>query len=122
MVPSFAFPAEAGGVVVPSPPNKATSWLLSRISQLLFKKFSMFRFLVFMDGIKLSYEEDALEYIVDKAVEFKLGARGLRSICESIMIDAMYEMPSQKIEEFKVTLSYAKEKMEKMNVNKLKAA
>jgi len=75
-----------------------------------------------MDGIKLSYEEDALEYIVDKAVEFKLGARGLRSICESIMIDAMYEMPSQKIEEFKVTLSYAKEKMEKMNVNKLKAA
>jgi ATP-dependent Clp protease ATP-binding subunit ClpX len=75
-----------------------------------------------MDGIKLSYDEDALEYIVDKAVEFKLGARGLRSICESIMIDAMYEMPSLKPEEFRVTLSYAKEKMEKINVNKLKAA
>ncbi|HUW05737.1 MAG TPA: ATP-dependent Clp protease ATP-binding subunit ClpX [Williamwhitmania sp.] len=75
-----------------------------------------------MDGIKLSYEEDALEYIVDKAVEFKLGARGLRSICESIMIDAMYEMPSLKPEEFSVTLSYAKEKMEKLNINKLKAA
>ncbi|SDC80029.1 ATP-dependent Clp protease ATP-binding subunit ClpX [Williamwhitmania taraxaci] len=75
-----------------------------------------------MDEIKLTFTEEVLEYIVDKAVEFKLGARGLRSICEAIMIDAMFEMPSEKPQEFKVTLEYAKEKMEKINANKLRAA
>ena len=75
-----------------------------------------------MDEIKLTYTEEALEFIVDKAVEFKLGARGLRSICEAIMIDAMFEMPSEKPQEFKVTLEYAKDKMEKISVNKLRAA
>ena len=49
-----------------------------------------------MDGIKLSFDEDTLEYIVDKAVEYNLGARGLRSIMESIMMDAMFEIPSKK--------------------------
>ena len=57
-----------------------------------------------MDGIKLSFDEDTLEYIVDKAVEYNLGARGLRSIMESIMMDAMFEIPSKKVKTFKVTL------------------
>ena len=60
--------------------------------------------------------EDALEYIVDKAVEFKLGARGLRSIVEAIMMDAMFEMPSKKVKQFEVTLDYAKEQMEKSHL------
>jgi ATP-dependent Clp protease ATP-binding subunit ClpX len=56
---------------------------------------------------------------VDKAVEFKLGARGLRSICEIIMNDAMFEMPSEKVKEFTVTLDYAKSKLDKANLHKL---
>lgn len=66
-----------------------------------------------MDGIKLSFAPDALEYIVDKAVDYKLGARGLRSIVESIMRDAMFELPSSKKEEFEVTKAYAAEQLEK---------
>lgn len=66
-----------------------------------------------MDGIKLSFDNEVLEYIVDKAVEYKLGARGLRSIMESIMIDAMYEVPSKKQKTYKVSLSYAKKQLEK---------
>ncbi|MCD7964103.1 MAG: ATP-dependent Clp protease ATP-binding subunit ClpX [Rikenellaceae bacterium] len=65
-----------------------------------------------MDGIKISFDEDALDYIVDKAIEFKLGARGLRSICELITADAMYELPSQETKEFRFTLDYAKSKTE----------
>lgn len=70
-----------------------------------------------MDGIKLSFAEETLEYIVDKAVEYNLGARGLRSIMESIMMEAMYEKPSQKTKKFVVTLDYAKQQMEKANLN-----
>ena len=66
-----------------------------------------------MDGIKLSFAPDALEYIVDKAVDYKLGARGLRSIVESIMRDAMFELPSSKKKEFEVTKAYAAEQLEK---------
>ncbi|MBP3566274.1 MAG: ATP-dependent Clp protease ATP-binding subunit ClpX [Paraprevotella sp.] len=69
-----------------------------------------------MDGIKLSFDNEVLEYIVDKAVEYKLGARGLRSIMESIMIDAMYEVPSKKQKTYKVSLSYAKKQLEKANL------
>lgn len=72
-----------------------------------------------MDGIKLTFKEDALEYIVDKAVEYKLGARGLRSIMETIMMDAMYEVPSKKVKSFVVTLDYAKSQLEKANLTKL---
>ena len=72
-----------------------------------------------IDGIKLSFSEETFEYIVDKAVEFKLGARGLRSICEVIMNDAMFEMPSEKVTEFNVTLEYAKEKLDRANLHKL---
>ena len=63
-----------------------------------------------MDGIALSFEEEALEYIVDKAVEFKLGARGLRSICEAIMKDLMFDAPSSDIKSFTVTKEYAEQK------------
>jgi ATP-dependent Clp protease ATP-binding subunit ClpX len=66
-----------------------------------------------MDGVKLTFDEEVLEYIVDKAIEFKLGARGLRSITEDIMIDAMFEIPSSEIKELHVTLDYAKERIEK---------
>lgn len=73
-----------------------------------------------MDGIKLSFDEETLEYIVDKAVEYKLGARGLRSIMETIMMDAMFEIPSKKVKTFKVTLDYAKKQLEKANLSGLK--
>ena len=69
-----------------------------------------------IDGTKLTFDEDVLEYIVDKAVEYKLGARGLRSITETIMMEAMYEMPAKKQKRYKVTLDYAKKQMEKSNI------
>jgi ATP-dependent Clp protease ATP-binding subunit ClpX len=69
-----------------------------------------------MDGIKLTFDEDVFDYIVDKAVEYKLGARGLRSIVESIMIDAMFEIPSKRLKAFAVTLDYAKEQLEKSHL------
>lgn len=66
-----------------------------------------------MDGVTLSFDDDTLEYIVDKAIEFKLGARGLRSIVETIMMDAMYTVPSSDTKELRITVGYAKEKLEK---------
>ena len=68
-----------------------------------------------MDGVKLTFDEDALDLIVDKAIEYKLGARGLRSIVETIMIDAMFDVPSTKTESFVVTRDYALEKIKKAN-------
>ena len=79
-----------------------------------------------MEGIKLTVTDDVLEYIVDKANEFKLGARGLRSICEAIMLDAMYETPtaskSKKISELIIDLDYATTHFEKSGMSKLKVA
>ena len=75
-----------------------------------------------MDGIKLSFDEDTLDFIVDKALEYKLGARGLRSIVESIMLDVMFEIPSSKSKTFKVTLEYAKGQLAKTNLAKLQIA
>ena len=76
-----------------------------------------------MEGIKLSFSNDVLDYIVEKALEFKLGARGLRSICEAIMLDAMFEIPGNKKEkDFEITLSYAKEKLSKSSLNQLRVA
>ena len=69
-----------------------------------------------MDGIQLNFSEEALDFIVDKAVEYKLGARGLRSIVESIVMDAMFEVPSKKVDEFTVTLEYAKQQLEKSHL------
>lgn len=74
-----------------------------------------------LDGVKLTLEDDVLDYIVDKAIEFKLGARGLRSICESIMIDIMYDIPSQSVfKSYNVTQEYAKSKVEQANYEILK--
>ena len=73
-----------------------------------------------LDGVKLAFDDDALDYIVDKAVEFKLGARGLRSICEAVMMDTMFDIPSTDARKFTVTLPYAKKKIEKANILELK--
>ncbi|MDY4732721.1 MAG: ATP-dependent Clp protease ATP-binding subunit ClpX [Prevotella sp.] len=75
-----------------------------------------------MDGIKLTFEEAALDLIVDKAVEYKLGARGLRSIVESVMMDVMFELPSKKIKNFEVTLDYTQKQIEKAHFEKLEKA
>lgn len=75
------------------------------------------------EGVKLDFEPEVLDFIVDKAIEFKLGARGLRSICEAIMIDAMFDFPSKKdVKQLTVTLEYAHEKFEKSDLKKLKVA
>ncbi len=75
-----------------------------------------------IDNIDLHINDNVLEYIVDKAVEYKIGARGLRSICEIIMTDAMFELPSKKIRKFTVDLKYAKSKLEKANIKKMKVS
>lgn len=75
-----------------------------------------------MDNIELSFEEETFEYIVDKAVEFKLGARGLRSICEAIMIDSMFDLPSTDEKSVLITKDYAHSKLSKTNLHRLKAA
>ena len=72
-----------------------------------------------MDGISLSFTEDALQAIVDKAMEYKLGARGLRSIVENVMMDMMFDGPSRKIKKFEVTAEYVKKQLEKSNLQRL---
>lgn len=74
-----------------------------------------------LDGIQLKFDADVYEYIVDKAIEFKLGARGLRSICEAIMTDLMYEVPSGTQKDITVTKAYAEGKLNKLNAQKLRA-
>ncbi len=76
--------------------------------------------LLAMDGVELRFDDDVLDYIVGKADEYKLGARGLRSICEAIMIDAMYYVPSSGETSFTVTLPYAKKRIEGANFLELK--
>lgn len=75
-----------------------------------------------LDGIKLEFDEEAFQYIVEKAIEFKLGARGLRSICENIMNDAMFDSPSESIESLKITFEYAQNKLDRSSINRLKAS
>ena len=75
-----------------------------------------------MDGVKLTFEDAVFEYIVDKAVEYKLGARGLRSIVETIMMDVMFEIPSEHKDSFVVTLDYARRQLEKANIARLQSA
>jgi ATP-dependent Clp protease ATP-binding subunit ClpX len=76
-----------------------------------------------MDAISLSFEEPVFDFIVEKAIEYKLGARGLRTICEAIMMDAMFELPSEKnAKEIRITEEYAREKLESAKINKLKVA
>ncbi len=69
-----------------------------------------------MDGVELTFDKDALELMVDKAVEYKLGARGLRSIVENIMMDAMFDVPSRKVKKFAVTRAYAEQQLEKSHL------
>jgi ATP-dependent Clp protease ATP-binding subunit ClpX len=73
-----------------------------------------------MDGVELQFDSEVLDYIVQKADEYKLGARGLRSICEAIMIDAMYEVPMSGEQKFTVSIEYAKKKIESSNFLELK--
>jgi len=76
-----------------------------------------------MEGVKLEFEEEALDFIVEKAMEYKLGARGLRSICESIMTDIMFEIPSMEdVKNYKLTAQFAKDKFNKSRFNTQKAA
>ncbi|WP_317165261.1 ATP-dependent Clp protease ATP-binding subunit ClpX [Draconibacterium mangrovi] len=75
-----------------------------------------------LDEIELKFDEEALEYIVDKAIEFKLGARGLRSICENIMNDAMFDAPSDEISELRITKEYAENQIDKSGIRRLKAS
>ena len=74
-----------------------------------------------MDGVKLTFTPEALKALVDKAVEYKLGARGLRSIVESVMMDAMYDLPSRRVKKFEVTDAYVREQLDKSQLQKLEA-
>lgn len=76
-----------------------------------------------MEGVKLEFEESGIDYIVEKAVEYNLGARGLRSICEAIITDAMYELPSdQETKELVVNRKYAQRQFDKSKFKKLQVA
>ena len=75
-----------------------------------------------MDGVKLVFQPEVFEFIVDKAIEYKLGARGLRSIVETIMMDIMFELPSMNVTEYELTLDYARKQMEKANISRLQNA
>jgi ATP-dependent Clp protease ATP-binding subunit ClpX len=75
-----------------------------------------------LDDIELSFDEEALEFIVEKAIEFKLGARGLRSICENIMVDAMFDSPSTNVSKMKIGKEYAQEKIDGVSAVRLKAS
>jgi len=74
-----------------------------------------------MDGIKLTFDESALKYIVDKAIEYRLGARGLRSLCEEVLTDDMFNLPSSNVKELRITKKYAIQKLSKSTLKKLKA-
>lgn len=99
--------------------RKALRAILTEPKNSIIKQYmKLFR----MDGIELVFEEGVFEFIVDKAIEFKLGARGLRSICEAIMIDAMFELPSGEEKKILVDLDYASLKMKKTDTKRLRAA
>ena len=75
-----------------------------------------------MDKVKLEFQPEVLDYIVDKAIEFKLGARGLRTIVETIMIDAMFDIPSSGAKSFKVSKQYAADQLCKANFDVMQQA
>jgi ATP-dependent Clp protease ATP-binding subunit ClpX len=76
-----------------------------------------------MENIKVNFSEEAVDFIVGKAMEYKLGARGLRSICEAIITDAMFDLPSEKnVKKLEISRNYAEEKFSKSKFSKLKAA
>jgi len=93
--------------------RKALRRILSEPNNSIVKQYQK---LFSMDGIALTFEEEALDFIVDKAVEYKLGARGLRSIVEAVMIDAMFDIPSGRKKSFAVTKEYVKSQLDKANL------
>lgn len=95
--------------------------ILSEPKNALVKQYE---YLFKLDGVELHLEEDVIDFIVQKALEFKLGARGLRSICEAIMVDAMFDMPSNenKSTSFTISLKYAQDKLSKAKLSSLRAA
>ncbi len=93
--------------------------ILTEPKNALIKQFTR---LFDIEGIELKFEPAVFDFMVDKALEYKLGARGLRSICESILTDAMYELPSQKVKSFEVTLEYAQRKFSTSKLSMLKVA
>src|SRR5690606_24473561 len=97
----------------------ALKQILSTPKNALVKQYQkLFR----MEGIELKIEEDVLDFIVEQAVNYKLDARGLRAICESIMKDAMFELPSKEgVKDFVLTLDYAKEKFDKSSMSLLRS-
>ncbi len=99
--------------------KKALRRILTEPRNSIIKQYAkLFR----MDDIELNWDEDALQYVVEKATEFKLGARGLRSICEVIMMDPMFEMPSLEGKTIQVTSDFARQKLERINLKILKAS
>lgn len=102
------------------PLDKATlKSILTAPKNALIKQY---RKLFELEGIDLKIEEEVLEFMVDKAMEYKLGARGLRSICETMLTDAMFELPSSNKKEFTLSLAYATKKFEHAKMNVLKVA
>jgi ATP-dependent Clp protease ATP-binding subunit ClpX len=93
--------------------------ILTEPKNALIKQFTR---LFEMEGIALTFENGVYDFMVEKALEYKLGARGLRSICESILTDAMYELPSEKVKTFEVTLDYAERKFNNSKMSVLKVA
>jgi len=93
--------------------------ILTEPKNALIKQFTK---LFELEGIALTFEETVFDFMVEKALEYKLGARGLRSICESILTDAMYELPSQKVSQYHVTLEYAEKKFNTSKLSVLKVA
>ena len=93
--------------------------ILTEPKNALIKQFTR---LFDIEGIALTFEPAVYDFMVGKALEYKLGARGLRSICESILTDAMYELPSQKVKTFEVTLEYAQRKFNTSKLSMLKVA
>jgi len=98
--------------------KKALRDILTEPKNSLIKQY---RKLFEMDDVVLKIEDEVYELIVDKAEEFKLGARGLRSICEAIMVDAMFELPSSEEKEFIITKAYAEEKLSHKKLRQLRA-
>jgi len=92
--------------------------ILTKPKNALIKQYSK---LFNLEGIKLEFSKEALDFIATKALEYKLGARGLRSICEAILTDAMFDLPSQKdVKEFKVSSQYAQDQLKKSKLSKLR--
>ena len=98
--------------------QKALRAILTEPKNAIIKQYEK---LFAMDGINFKITDQALDYIVEKAVEYKLGARGLRSLCEAVFTDAMFELPSSEETEFKVTKPYAENKLSFETIKKLKA-